>query len=67
MTLFPKDFGGNRPDAETLKREGWRSFATLVVSVSDKRLNWTEREFVRQLGERLYGGTSAKVKDNDRK
>ena len=66
MTFFPKDFGGKRPDPETLKREGWRSFATLVVSVSDKRLNWTEREFVKQLGERLYG-TSAKAKDNDRK
>jgi hypothetical protein len=60
MDYYPKHFGGKRPDPETLKREGWRSFGTLVVSVSDKRLNWTEREFVKQLGERLYGGAAPK-------
>lgn len=60
MDYFPKHFGGHRPDLETIKREGWRSYGTLVVSVSDKRLDWTEREFVTQLGEKLYGGAATK-------
>ena len=55
MDYFPKNFGGTRADPETIKREGWRNLGTLVVSSSDKRLSWSEREFVKQLGEKLYG------------
>lgn len=67
MDYFPKNFGGKRPDPETIKREGWRSHGTLVVSASDKRLTWTEREFVTQLAERLYGDAAPKGdKQNDR-
>ncbi len=46
-------------DGEELKRDGWRS-GILAVSVSDQRLSQTERELVRSIGERLYGGTHGK-------
>ncbi len=65
MEYFPKHFGGNRPDPETIKREGWRGHGTLVVSVSDKRLTSPEREFVKQLGERLYGGPATNADKRD--
>jgi len=42
-------------DAEALKRYGWREQHILVVNEADERLNFVEREWVRQLGERLYG------------
>jgi hypothetical protein len=34
---------------------GWRDQGVLVVSEADPRLNWAERELVRQLGSKLYG------------
>jgi len=43
-------------DAELVKQQGWRSQQILVVTPDDPRLDWVERELVRQLGERLYGG-----------
>ena len=43
-------------DLETIKRQGWRDQQILVVSEEDKRLDFVEREFVRRIGERLYGG-----------
>ena len=45
-----------RPDPEQIKREGWRDQHILVVSERDERLDFVEREFVRRLGDRLYGG-----------
>ena len=48
--------GTSREDPEAIKREGWRDQRILVVSEEDKRLDFVEREFVRRLGERLYGG-----------
>lgn len=42
-------------DGDELKRDGWRS-GILAVSVSDKRLTTLEREAIRAIGERLYGG-----------
>ena len=29
----------------------------LAVCASDHRLNWAEKEFIRQIGEKLYGGS----------
>jgi hypothetical protein len=52
---MPKGYGGARRSVEQVKRDGWIEQATLVVSVDDCRLTWPEREFVRQLGDRLYG------------
>lgn len=42
-------------DGEQLRRDGWRS-GILAVSVSDQRLTTLEREAIRAIGERLYGG-----------
>jgi hypothetical protein len=44
-----------RPDPEEIKREGWLDQHILVVSPEDARLDWTEREFLRRIGNRLYG------------
>ena len=42
-------------DGEQLRRDGWRN-GMLAVSVSDQRLTTIEREAIRAIGERLYGG-----------
>lgn len=42
-------------DIEALKQRGWRDQHVLVVNASDERLDFVEREFVRRIGERLYG------------
>ena len=60
MRLFPRGFGGARRDAEQVKQDGWREQNILVVSPEDQRLTWPERELVKQLGEKLYGGRRAK-------
>lgn len=43
-------------DPETIKRNGWREQRILVVSEDDTRLDFVEREFIRRIGRRLYGG-----------
>ena len=43
-------------DLEVIKQTGWRDQNILVVSEQDDRLDFVEREFVRRIGERLYGG-----------
>ena len=43
------------PNLDAVKREGWQNDQVLVVSEHDQRLDWVEKQFVRQLGERLYG------------
>ncbi len=43
-------------DLEAIKQTGWRDQHILVVSEEDSRLDFVEREFVRRIGERLYGG-----------
>lgn len=42
-------------DLEAIKQNGWREQHILVVCEQDHRLDFVEREFVRRLGERLYG------------
>lgn len=46
---------GDRPSPELIKRNGWRDQNVLVVNADDDRLTWSERELVRQIGEKLYG------------
>jgi hypothetical protein len=46
---------GERTSPEHIKRNGWRDQNVLVVSANDDRLSWSERELVRQIGEKLYG------------
>ena len=43
-------------DIDAVKREGWRQDRILVVCEHDERLDFVEREFVRRIGKRLYGG-----------
>ncbi len=52
----PLDRTTSRVDPDSIKREGWREQHILVVEANDDRLDFVEREFVRRLGERLYGG-----------
>ena len=42
-------------DLDAIKERGWRDQHILVVNADDDRLDWMERELVRQIGERLYG------------
>ena len=43
-------------DLEAIKQTGWRDQHILMMSQEDARLDFVEREFVRRIGERLYGG-----------
>ncbi len=43
-------------DLDAVKRSGWRDQRILVIAANDERLDWMEKELIRQLGERLYGG-----------
>ena len=45
----------NPHDVEGAKKQGWNQHRILVVAENDDRLNWLEKESVRQLGEKLYG------------
>lgn len=62
MRRFPKGYGGERRSPEEIKRDGWREQGVLVVSADDPRLAWPERELVKRLGIKLYGGHPAKEK-----
>lgn len=42
-------------DAETIKLRGWREQGILVLSDQDQRLDWMERQLLKNIGERLYG------------
>lgn len=55
MRRYPKGFGGDRVQTDKIKRDGWQQQGVLVIAADDPRLFWPEREFVRQLGTRLYG------------
>ncbi len=45
----------SKQDPEEIKRDGWQEQGILVVSEDDHRLDWVQREFVKQIGEKLYG------------
>jgi hypothetical protein len=42
-------------DLDAMKQRGWNDQRILVVNASDARLDFAEREFIRRIGERLYG------------
>ena len=42
-------------DLEEIKQNGWREQHILVVADTDARLDFVEREFIRRIGNRLYG------------
>ncbi|WP_367065528.1 hypothetical protein [Oryzisolibacter sp. LB2S] len=43
-------------DLDAIKERDWRDQHILVVNASDERLDFIEREIVRRIGDRLYGG-----------
>ena len=55
MKWLPRGYGGDRRPPDDVKRDGWQDLGLLAVSIDDPRLNWPERELVKQLGEKLYG------------
>ena len=59
MRWLPKGYGGKRRPPEQIKRDGWREQGLLAVSIDDDRLTWLEREFIHQLGNKLYGSRGA--------
>jgi hypothetical protein len=59
MRWLPKGYGGVRRPAEDVKRDGWREQGLLAVSVDDQRLSWPEREFIGQIGDKLYGNRAS--------
>ena len=42
-------------DIEEIKHSAWNNQGILVINVNDDRLNWYERQLVKQLGEKIYG------------
>lgn len=42
-------------DLDAMKQTGWREQGILVVSANDERLDWMERQLLKNIGERLYG------------
>ena len=45
-------------DLDVVKQRGWQEQHILVVSETDARLDYIERQLIRRIGERLYGGRS---------
>lgn len=41
-------------DIGKVKRDAWHEHRILVVALDDPKLDWTQREYVKQIGERLY-------------
>ncbi|MEM8937129.1 MAG: hypothetical protein AAGC77_12040 [Pseudomonadota bacterium] len=48
-------FHTSRRDPETVRREGWREIQIFAVNADDPRLDDFERQFIKNLGSRLYG------------
>ncbi len=42
-------------DTEAIKAAAWQDQGILIISRHDVRLGWDEAQFVKQLGERIYG------------
>lgn len=45
----------NDAELEQMKRRGWREENILVVRLDDDRLSEFQRDFIKLLGEKLYG------------
>ena len=58
---YPSPLGRMQPnsvDLDAIKQSGWQEQHILVVSDSDERLDFIERQLIRRIGERLYGDKS---------
>lgn len=47
-------------DQERLKKQAFEKDGILVVNVNDDRLNWPEKEIIKQIGNKIY-----KIKPKD--
>ncbi len=45
----------NEEEMHGMRRRAWQEQGVLSVSLSNSQLNWPEKEFLKQIGERLYG------------
>ena len=41
-------------DIEKVKKDGWKNDGILVIKIDDDRLNWTEKELIKQIGNKIY-------------
>ena len=46
-----------RESAEETKKRAFREYGMLVAAVDDPRLDWVQRETLKQVGAKLYGPT----------
>ena len=60
--MTPKSYRSNlsgiiptKIDTEEIKKRGWQHDGILVVKEDDTRLGWPEKQFVNQIGSKLYG------------
>lgn len=42
-------------DVEAIKAEAWNTHGILVVDIADGRLGWDDVQFIKNLGDRIYG------------
>ena len=49
--LYPN----TRESAEETKQRAWREYGVLVAALDQNKLTWEEREFLKQIGSKLYG------------
>lgn len=42
-------------DTEAIKAAAWNEQGILIVSINDDRISWTDAEFLKQIGRRIYG------------
>ena len=52
---FPTRELGQPVDYEALKRRGYRDQGIIVAKISDPRLDDFDRQYLKNLGEKLYG------------
>ena len=57
MRWMPRGYGGERRPPERVKQDGWHEQGPLQCRLTIRRLSWPDREFIRQIGEKLYGKT----------
>lgn len=41
-------------DQEKIKKQAFENDGILVININDERLNWPEKEIIKQIGNRIY-------------
>lgn len=55
VTNYPTREIGRHVDYETLKRHGYHDQGIVVARIDDPRLNEWDRQFLKNIGGKLYG------------